>query len=227
MLGDTERYDDIDRYLTGQMAPNERESFLKEVESDAALRAHLHLVEDIKGGLERRYEKLDKIQRWQEKRQEEIRKSRNIVRLSTVSVAAAIILGVFISYPTSYVGLQDRGFQAEMKSVLRSSGEFSPIPYWDEKDYDACLIAIQKEIESYKNAMDNLESKMLPDREIRGIMELYAIQADNLKWANIQTLLKMKRYEDSLVAVEEYMSSGGKRKESAVRLHKRLKRKIR
>lgn len=227
MLADIERYDDIDRYVTDQMTPDERESFLKDVESDAALRAHLHLVEDVKGGLERRYEKLDKMQQWQEKRQDEIRKSRKIIRLSTLSVAAAIILGVFISYPTSYVGLQDRGFQKEMKSMLRSSGDFSPIPYWDEKDYDACLIAIRKEIESYKDAMADLDSELLPEDEYKGMMELYAIQIDNLKWANIQTLLKMRRYEETLALVDEYLLSNGLRKETAIRLHKRLERKLR
>ena len=227
MLADIERYDDIDRYVTDQMTPDERESFLKDVESDAALRAHLHLVEDVKGGLERRYEKLDKMQQWQEKRQDEIRKSRKIIRLSTLSVAAAIILGVFISYPTSYVGLQDRGFQKEMKSMLRSSGDFSPIPYWDEKDYDACLIAIRKEIESYKDAMADLDSELLPEDEYKGMMELYAIQIDNLKWANIQTLLKMRRHEETLALVDEYLLSNGLRKETAIRLHKRLERKLR
>jgi len=226
MLADIERYDDIDRYVTDQMTPDERESFLKDVESDAALRAHLHLVEDVKGGLERRYEKLSKVQKWQETRQDEIRKRRKIIRLSTVSVAAAIVLGVFISYPTSYVGLQDRGFQKEMKSMLRSSGDFSPIPYWEEKDYDACLIAIRKEIESYKDAMADLDPELLPEDEYKGKMELYVIQIDNLMWANIQTLLKMRRYVDALLEVERYALSEGSRSEEAFKLHKRLLRKL-
>ena len=48
MLGDTDRYDDIDRYVTDQMTPNERESFIQDVESDPSLKARVHLVEDIK-----------------------------------------------------------------------------------------------------------------------------------------------------------------------------------
>lgn len=54
MLGEVDRYDDIDRYVTDKMTPNERESFSKELESDTALRAQVHLVEDIKGSLGRR-----------------------------------------------------------------------------------------------------------------------------------------------------------------------------
>ena len=111
--------------------------------------------------------------------------------------------------------------------MLRSSGDFSPIPYWDEKDYDACLIAIRKEIESYKDAMADLDSELLPEDEYKGMMELYAIQIDNLKWANIQTLLKMRRYEETLALVDEYLLSNGLRKETAIRLHKRLERKLR
>ena len=110
--------------------------------------------------------------------------------------------------------------------MLRSSGDFSPIPYWEEKDYDACLIAIRKEIESYKDAMADLDPELLPEDEYKGKMELYVIQIDNLMWANIQTLLKMRRYVDALLEVERYALSEGSRSEEAFKLHKRLLRKL-
>ena len=53
MLGN-DRYDDIDRYMIDAMTPEEREAFVRDVESDASLRAHLHMVEDIRDSLGRR-----------------------------------------------------------------------------------------------------------------------------------------------------------------------------
>ena len=137
---------------------------------------------------------------------EKIKRS-NVIRLSTISVAAAVMIGAFISYPTSYHGLQDHGFKTEMQSMSRSTDDFNLIVYWDSKKYEDCLIAIQHEIDSYRDAMANLDSENLPAEEYEGKMESYSVQIDNLKWANIQTLLKMKRYSESLVATEEYISS--------------------
>lgn len=226
MLGDTDRYDKIDRYVTDKMTPNERESFVKEMENDPSLRAQLHLVEDIKDGLVRRQEKVEQIQKWQQDSMKEKVKRSNVIRLSTISVAAAVMIGAFISYPTSYHGLQDHGFKTEMQSLSRSTDDFNLMSYWDSKKYEDCLIAIQHEIDSCIDAMANLDSENLPAEEYEGKMESYSVQIDNLKWANIQTLLKMKRYSESLVATEKYISSNGIRKEAATKLQKRLRRKL-
>lgn len=226
MLGDTDRYDDIDRYVTDQMTPNERESFVQDIESDPSLRARVHLVEDIKDGLVRRQEKIDQIKKWQQEGVGEKRKSATILKISTISVAAAIMIGAFISYPTSYHGLQDHAFETEMQSLLRSSDDFNLISYWDSKEYEVCLSAIRNEIESYEKTIDTLDPAILPEEEYKGMLELYSMQIDNLKWANIQTLLKMRKYEDALLDVERYMSEGGARSEEAFKLHKRLLRKI-
>lgn len=226
MLGDTDRYDDIDRYVTDQMTPNERESFIQDIENDPSLKARVHLVEDIKDGLVRRQEKIDQIKKWQQKGASEKIKSSTIIKISTISVAAAIMIGVFISYPTSYYGLQDHAFETEMQSLLRSSDDFNLISYWDSKDYEACLTAIQNEIVSSEKAIDALDPAIVPEEEYKGKLELYSMQIDNLKWGNVQTLLKMRKYEDALLDVERYMSAGGARSEEALKLHKKLLRKI-
>jgi hypothetical protein len=88
------------------------------------------------------------------------------------------------------------------------------------------LTAIQNEIESNEKAIDTLDPAILPEEEYKGKLELYSMQIDNLKWANVQTLLKMRKYEDALLDVERYMSEGGARSEEACKLHKRLLRKI-
>ena len=227
MLGDTDRYDKIDRYVTDKMTPNERESFVKEMESDPSLRAQLHLVEDIKDGLVRRHEKVEQIQKWQQDSMKEKIKRSNVIRLSIISVAAAIMIGAFISYPTSYLGLQDYEFMTEMKSSSRSDNGFNVVSYWDSKKYEACLIAIQNEINACEEAMANLDPGNFSPEEYLGKMESYSVEVDNLKWANVQTLLKMKRYNESLIAIEEYISSNGIRKAAATKLQKRLRRKLR
>ena len=171
-------------------------------------------------------EKIDQIKKWQQDGVSEKRKSATILKISTISVAAAIMIGAFISYPTSYYGLQDHKFETGMQSLLRSSGDFNLISYWDSKEYEACLTAIQNEIELNAKAIDALDPAILPEEEYKGKLELYSMQIDNLKWANVQTLLKMRKYEDALLDVERYMSEGGARSEEACKLHKRLLRKI-
>lgn len=222
MLGEVDRYDDIDRYVTDKMTPNERESFIKELESDTALRAQVHLVEDIKGSLVRREAKVKQIKKWHQDRIRKKRIQTNVIRISTISVAAALIIGAFISYPTSYYGLQERGFEM----IIRSDSSFNLLSYWDCEKYDDCLVAIKNEIASYREAIAHLDSENMPIEEYEWKIEEYSMQIDNLKWANIQTLLKMRRYNEALLSTEEYISSNGIRMESATKLKKKLSRKL-
>lgn len=227
MLGNQDRYDDIDRYVTGRMTSDEREAFIHEVEQDPTLKASLHLVEDICDGLERRQEKIDKIKAWQEDNNQKSISRTNVIKWSTVSIAAAVVMGVFISYPTSYSGLQDRGFEKEVSIVLRSTGDFNLVTFWEAEEYEGCLIAIKEEIDSYQRAIDSLDPENIPDEEYQDKMQSYNTSIDDLQWANIQTLLKMRRYDAALSEVESYISSDGFRKEKARKLYKRLKRKLR
>jgi hypothetical protein len=57
--------------------------------------------------------------------------------------------------------------------------------------------------------------------------DLIAISEDYLSWANIQTLLKMRHYEEALTAVDAYIASDGDRMDKALKLQKRLRRKLR
>lgn len=227
MLGNQDRYDDIDRYVTGRMTPDEREAFIHEVEQDPTLKASLHLVEDICDGLERRQEKIDKIKAWQEDNNQKSISRTNVIKWSTVSIAAAVVMGVFISYPTSYSGLQDHGFETEVSTILRSTGDFNLVTFWEAEEYEGCLIAIKEEIDSYQRAIDSLDPENIPDEEYQDKMQSYNTSIDDLQWANIQTLLKMRRYDVALSEVESYISSDGFRKEKAQKLYKRLKRKLR
>ena len=66
MLEKSHIYDEIDRYLRGEMSTEESNAFEKELATNQELRARLHIVEDVKEGLHRRAEKLEKIQSWKE-----------------------------------------------------------------------------------------------------------------------------------------------------------------
>lgn len=227
MLGNQDRYDDIDRYVTGKMTSDESEAFIREVEQEPTLKASLHLVEDICDGLERRQEKIDKIKSWQtENKQKSISRSK-VIKWSAASIAAAVVMGVFISYPTSYSGLQDHGFEKEMSTVMRSTDDFNLMAFWETEEYEGCLIAIKEEIDSYQSAIDGLDSEKMPNDEYQDKVLSYNTLIDDLQWANIQTLLRMRRYNAALSEVERYISSDGFRKDKAQKLHKRLKRKLR
>lgn len=222
MLGN-DRYDDIDRYMIDAMTPEEREAFVRDVESDASLRAHLHMVEDIRDSLGRRADKLSRMTEW---KAENHRKKKRVMQWTGVSIAAAVMLGVFISYPTSYAGLQDRRFEKELSSVIRRGDNIGRdiLSCWESEEYDRCLVLIHEELGEYETELDGLRD--LPEDEASAKAKEYQLSMDNLAWANIQTLLKMKQYESALIAVEEYIATDGIYKDKAVVLYKKLKKKL-
>lgn len=226
MMNNTDRFDDIDQYVTDKMSPSERESFLNDVRNDASLNASLHLVEEIQDGLRRRSEKIDKITEWEQSRKAQIVQRKRVALLSSVSVAAAVIVGVFISYPKSYYGLQDLGFKSELSVVIRGSADYDIVQAWKSGEYEECLAAIREEIALYESAIDNLDVNSLPIEEFEGKLSEYMTEIDDLSWASIQTLLKMRRYDDALAETEDYLQRGGKRIDKATKLQNKLIRKL-
>ena len=226
MLGNEDRYDDIDRYVTGQMSSQEREEFLAEVSQDASLKAQVHLVEDIRDGLVRRNEKLEKIHSWESSRQNKAVAAKNVIKWSSLCAAAAVAIGVFISYPTSYMGLQDREFISQADFKVRGDSTLVLNDYWKAEGYEACLLAIHDESESWRQELSALEHAVMTDEEREfKVREAYS-KLDYLAWAEIQTLLKARRYDEALTAVDAYIEAEGTRLEKALKLQKRLKRKL-
>ena len=101
MLEKSHIYDEIDRYLRGEMSTEESNAFEKELATNQELRARLHIVEDVKEGLHRRAEKLEKIQSWKETEVKGQSKRPRRVLLATLSVAAAVIAVITLSFPRS------------------------------------------------------------------------------------------------------------------------------
>lgn len=226
MLDNQDRYDAIDRYVTGEMTPQEQESFLSDVKQDQTLGAQLRLVEDIRDGLERRNEKLEQIRLWEEEHRAAANKRRAVMKFSgSLSVAAALVAGVFLSYPTSYAGLQDREFVDEVWATRGSIVDVGT--YWEDESYEECLVAIETELQAKARESAELDPETMSPEVLQYNRDLIAISADYLSWANIQTLLKMRHYEEALMAVDAYIASDGDRMDKALKLQKRLRRKLR
>lgn len=226
MLDNQDRYDAIDRYVTGEMTPQEQESFLRDVAQNQALGAQLRLVEDIMDGLARRDEKLEQIRLWEKERRSAAKKRRAVMQLSgSLSVAAALVAGVFLSYPTSHAGLQDREFVDEVWTTRGSIADIGA--YWEDESYEECLVAIESELQAKAQESANLDPETMSPEVLQYNRDLIAISADYLSWANIQTLLKMRHYEEALTAVDAYIASDGERMDKALKLQKRLRRKLR
>ena len=226
MLDNQDRYDAIDRYVTGEMTQQEQESFLRDVAQNQALGAQLRLVEDIMDGLARRDEKLQQIRLWEEERRSAAKKRRAVMKLSgSLSVAAALVAGVLLSYQTSYTGLQDREFVDEVWTARGSIADIGA--YWEDESYEECLVAIESELQAKAQESANLDPETMSPEVLQYNRDLIAISEDYLSWANIQTLLKMRHYKEALTAVDAYIASDGDRMDKALKLQKRLRRKLR
>lgn len=222
MLEKSHIYDEIDRYLRGEMSTEESNAFEKELATNQELRARLHIVDDVKEGLHRRAEKLEKIQSWKETEVKGQSKRPRRVLLGTLSVAAAVIAVITLSFPRSGGVMAQEEFQPSMTISMRAGIDFNVDAYWDEGRYEECLVAISEKLTQYQEEMNSLDASQYEEDEYQYNLSLYTLVIDDLSWAKIMTMYKMGQYEDALLHVTDYLKSNGYYQEDAERLYSYL-----
>lgn len=222
MLGKNDRFDDIDRYVKGEMSDKECETFESEVQCDEELRARLHVVQDLKEGLQRRAEKLEQINRWnQDAAQKQQKRPRRFI-MTGISAAAAVALVVTLSLPRSGEVSQQPSFVIPS----RGSADVDVNGYWEAGKYEECMYAIEVEVAKYQDAIqeliENFEQGLCPEKEYDSLFSDYTTDLDYLNWANILTLYKMGRYDEALEEVNAYLETGVNYLEEAEELYEQL-----
>ena len=112
--------DKIDKYLTSEMSDNEMAIFESELSNDLKLKEDLEFVKSLKSELKDRNEKIRLIKGIKAKQK------RNVsFAISTVSIAAAIVLGLIIVFPqlNTYSPQLDMGYY----DSYRASGDITNI----------------------------------------------------------------------------------------------------
>jgi hypothetical protein len=231
MLGKYDRFDDIDRYVKGEMSDKECEAFESELKHDEELRARLHVVQDVKEGLQRRAEKLEQINRWREDAARKQQKRPRRFIMTGISAAAAVALVVTLSLPRSGdISQQDMVLPSYS---LPSRGEGGPDidmnGYWEAGKYEECMAAIDKEIAEYQDAVRKLneeyEQGLCPEEEYKNVLVSYEIDVDYLNWVKVLTLCEMGRYDDARIELDTYLEAGMKYYlDEASELYDKLKR---
>ncbi len=207
--------DRIDRYLRGEMTKEEMAAFQADLDKDPDLKADFELTSDISAALASRAAKLEKIQGWKAFR---LRRNMTFV---TIAAAACIALGGFIVYPYTYSGLQDRTMQ-----VSRAGG-IDVTALWEKGDYEAALHAITSETEAAQKTVTELETLPSLSGEQAYQLELQRYTIYQLEWAKIQTLLRMREWEEAYRLALDFSREAGDCQEKAIRLCRRLRLRVR
>ncbi len=207
--------DRTDDFILGRLGGAERERFVGDMEKDEYLRADVALTGEIADALGRRAEKVEKMKKWESGRV--VRKRLKRTTIWTASVAACAALLLWGVWPYSYYGLQDRDFLAS-----RGTGDIY-ISLWNSGDYEQALTSIDSLMFSA-----GAEAALLSDKESLTTQESYRLSyiklhQYELKWARIQTLLKMKEYGRACDNVTSFAKMDGPYQERAEKLKKKLK----
>lgn len=221
MLENIDKYEKMDRYVRGEMSDSEREVYERELESDKELRARLHIVEDVKDGLQRRAEKLDKISVWERQHAQNKRKSPYKMLIASISVAAAVVAVIMISTPRTAGPVKDEVFQPTIP-VIRGNHGVDMHRYWDEGKYEECLTAINDALAATQDELQSLDADSYEDYEYAYLLRQYEYDIDLLLWGRILTLYKLERYDEVLSEVTEYLQRDGYYKEDAEKLYERV-----
>ena len=225
MLEETHIYDEIDRYLRGEMSADERKAFQGKLSEDPELRTRLHIAEDVADGLRRRAEKQERIQEWEKTSVKEKAKLPRRIVMTSISVAAAVIAVVTLYVPKSNGVVQDEGFQPNITLTMREGLDLDVHAYWDEGRYEECLDAIGDEIDLYQNEMQSLDASQYEEDEYEYMLKRYEVAVEDLLWAKILTLYKMERYDEAFVLVSDYVSQDSYYQEDVQRLYDYLEKR--
>ena len=238
-----EYQDKIDEYLLHRMSDEERKEFEKELDGDKELQEQLEFAEDVQQVMKSRNEKLSKMKGWKNDhiRRDEIKAASAMKHISGLritywlsGIAAIFIVGIFVF--TTYRlpvndSRHDRFSHYSKDNVLfeRANGDnmvaYEPL---EEKDDNQTLAMLEKDEEKirlklmllYRDLNSRGESQFAIDEELN-------VQYDSLlclKWEKTQVLIRLKRYEEAMMLLDEIRHSNNKYMEKADSLYHLLKK---
>lgn len=150
---DERRLELIDRYLRGEMSPDEMVEFEQEVIDDDELRRELELTYCIKRCLTRREQKLRQTAEWIHKRRRQ-----HAYTIAFLSIAAMLVVGLFVYryWETDNTKRQLLALEQQQDSIEKAAKPNSRIIPHGREDYVA-LVKADIGHKSYKEAVAKVE----------------------------------------------------------------------
>ena len=206
--------DRIDDYVLGRMDSQEAEDFRKAAAGDETLRADLNLTREIASALGRRYEKKARMQEWEK----DIARHRKLKLVWTsVSCAACLALCLTVGWQFSSYGLRDN----EFTSVRGGDAVLDAL--WEAGDYALALAAIDEECAEMEEELQKLKAIEAPGSAQSYRIRYLEFRMYEMEWARIQTLIRLRRYDQALERTEIFARTEGEYQHKAVRLLKKLR----
>lgn len=211
--------DKIDKYLTNEMSDNEMAIFESELSNDLKLNEDLEFVKSLKSELKDRNEKIRLIKGIKAKQK------RNVsFAISTVSIAAAIVLGFIIVSPqlNTYSPQLDMGYY----DSYRASGDITNIASLiNNKEYKTAMQAIEQEEASIIQEIEVITQNSSENDSVRVKYELELAQKDQyeISWLKANALIGLKENQKAIEILNKLSQKSGAHKEDAVTLLKKIK----
>lgn len=211
--------DKIDKYLTSEMSDNEMAIFESELSNDLKLKEDLEFVKSLKSELKDRNEKIRLIKGIKAKQK------RNVsFAISTVSIAAAIVLGFIIVSPqlNTYSPQLDMGYY----DSYRASGDITNIASLiNNKEYKTAMQAIEQEEASIIQEIEVITQNSSENDSVRVKYELELAQKDQyeISWLKANALIGLKENQKAIEILNKLSQKSGAHKEDAITLLKRIK----
>lgn len=181
----------IDNYILGRMSNEERHAFEKEISANSELQEKVALHRDIVRAMriERDKEYLQSLEHnIKVKEMTERRRRTFAMRISSIAVAACLVLGVFVHFDTQSVY---RKYGLEITLAVSCGGGYSDIvvELINEGRYDEALSHIA-EAESYEFWINN------PNQE-----------QNNIQWYKAVAYMRMGKYIKAKRLLKQIASS--------------------
>lgn len=211
--------DKIDKYLTSEMSDNEMAIFESELSNDLKLKEDLEFVKSLKSELKDRNEKIRLIKGIKAKQK------RNVsFAISTVSIAAAIVLGFIIVSPqlNTYSPQLDMGYY----DSYRASGDITNIASLiNNKEYKTAMQAIEQEEASIIQEIEVITQNSSENDSVRVKYELELAQKDQyeISWLKANALIGLKENQKAIEILNKLSQKSGAHKEDAITLFKKIK----
>ena len=216
----------IDNYVLGRMDEASRAEFESMMRSDETLRKDVDFIQTLKDSLTRRDENIRKMRGWEDSRRtvEHYASTGTDApccpdipsmpaapapamvipwkKIASVAAACAVLFMCIYNH-YSYHGLQDKAF---WKESMRGDMITDITGFVEEGQYEIALDLIRETL------AEN------PD----------VAEVELLKWTEIQTLLKMRKFEEAYDEVAEFREDAGRYyQKKADKLYRRLKVRLR
>ena len=211
--------DKIDKYITSEMSDNEMAIFESELSNDLKLKEDLEFVKSLKSELKDRNEKIRLIKGIKAKQK------RNVsFAISTVSIAAAIVLGFIIVSPqlNTYSPQLDMGYY----DSYRASGDITNIASLiNNKEYKTAMQAIEQEEASIIQEIEVITQNSSENDSVRVKYELELAQKDQyeISWLKANALIGLKENQKAIEILNKLSQKSGAHKEDAITLLKKIK----